>query len=221
MSRTLSTFWCKNFSGVFEAASYVSRRALAWEKNFVLQLFLLSSDIQIKHFCLFVGVPRHCWRKAVYVSGSWVWRKPFFCYFSAMNCWYWAKILQHFGVKVLAGFSKQLPTCPEEQWIGENKFYLIFYTIFGQWAKTMGPFGGKIRQGCENCNLGFKKTSPMKFVFCHCSPMNCWKWAENFQLFAVKILAGFSKLHPTCPEEHWRGKKFLSSNCFCYLRTFR
>ena len=87
--------------------------------------------------------------------------------------------------------------------------------------KHFGPLVETFRQGCQNCNLSFKKTSPMKFVFCHCSPMNCWYWAGNFQPFGVKILAGFSKLHPTCPEEQWRGENTLSSNCFCYFRTFR
>ena len=186
-SRKLSTFWCKNFSGVFEAASYVSRRAMAWEKNFVLQLFLLSSVIQIKLFSLLVETSRHCCKGAVYVLRSLVWSKPFFLLLFFMNCWYWAKEFWPFWLNVVAGFLKLHPTCPEVQWIGENCFQLFFYTIFGQWAKTMGPFDGNFRQGCEICNLGFKKTSPMKYVFCHCSHMKCWYWAENFQPFGVKI----------------------------------
>ena len=122
LSKNFSTFLCKKFRRVFETASYLSRGAMTGRKHFVLELFLLFSDIQIKNFSLLVDTSRHCCRKAIYVSRSWVWRKPFFCYFSAMNCWYWAKNLQHFGVKVLAGFSKQRPTCSEEQWIGENSF---------------------------------------------------------------------------------------------------
>ena len=138
-----------------------------------------------------------------------------------MNCSYWAKKFWPFWLNVVAGFLQLHPTCPEEQCIEEDFFELIFNTIFGYWAKTMGPFGGKFRQCCQNCSLNFKKTSPMKFVFCHCSLKNFWYWAKNSQLFRVKILSGFSKLHPTCPEEQWLGENTLSSNCFCYLWTFR
>ena len=81
LSKKLSTFSCKNITGVFEAASYVSRGAMTWGKHFVLELFLLSLDIQIKNFCLLVETSRHCCRKTIYVSRSWVWRKPFFVTF--------------------------------------------------------------------------------------------------------------------------------------------
>ena len=87
--------------------------------------------------------------------------------------------------------------------------------------KQWGPLAETFRQGCQNCNPSFKKTSPMKFVFCHCSPMKCWYWAKKSHFFGVKILAGFSKLHPTCPEEPWLGENTLSWNCFCYPWTFR
>ena len=82
-----------------------------------------------------------------------------------MNCSYWAKKFWPFWLNVVAGFLQLHPTCPEEQCIAEDFFELIFNTIFGYWAKTMGPFGGKFRQCCQNCNLNFKKTSPLKFVF--------------------------------------------------------
>ena len=85
LSKKLSTFSCKNFTGVFEAASYVSRGAMTWGKNFVLELFLLSLDIQIKNFSLLVETSRHCCRKTIYVSRSWVWRKPFFVTFLSRN----------------------------------------------------------------------------------------------------------------------------------------
>ena len=87
--------------------------------------------------------------------------------------------------------------------------------------KQLGPLADIFKQGCQNCNLTFKKTSPMKFVFCHCSLKNFWYWAKESQPFRVKILPGFSKLHPTCREEQWLGENTLSSNCFCYLWTFR
>ena len=93
IEQKISFSWCKTFSRIFEAASYVSRGAMALEKHFVLELFLLSSDIHIKYFSLLVETSKHCCRKQIYVSRVWVWRKPFFCYFSASNCWYWAKNL--------------------------------------------------------------------------------------------------------------------------------
>ena len=86
LSKKLSTFLCKNFTRVFEAASYVSRGAMTWGKHFLLELSLLSSEIQLKHFGLLVETSRHCCRRAIYVWRCWIWRKPFFCYFSAMNC---------------------------------------------------------------------------------------------------------------------------------------
>ena len=79
LSKKLSTFLCKNFSRVFEAASYVSGRAMTWGKHFVLELFLLSLDIQITNFSLLVETSRHCCKSAVYASRIWDWRKPFFC----------------------------------------------------------------------------------------------------------------------------------------------
>ena len=85
LSKKLSTFSFKNFTGVFEAASYVSRGAMTWGKHFVLELFLLSLDIQIKIFSLLVETSRHCCRKTIYVSRSWVWRKPFFLTFLWRN----------------------------------------------------------------------------------------------------------------------------------------
>ena len=78
LNKKLSNFSCKNFTRVFEAASYVSRGAMTWGKHFVLELFLLSFDIQIKNFSLLVETSRHCCKSAVYVSRSWDWRKPFF-----------------------------------------------------------------------------------------------------------------------------------------------
>ena len=81
LSNKLSTFSCKNFTRVLEAASYVSRGAMTWGKHFVLELFLLSLDIQIKNFSLLVETSRHCCKSAVYVTRSWDWRKPFSCFF--------------------------------------------------------------------------------------------------------------------------------------------
>ena len=130
---------------------------MTWGKHFILELFLLYSDIQIKRFCLFVGVPRHCCRKAVYVSGSWVWRKPFFCYFSAMNCSYWANKFWLFWANVVARFLKLRLTCPEEQWIREKCFYLIFYTIFGHWARIMGLFGEKFSAGLSKMQSKYQE----------------------------------------------------------------
>ena len=142
LSKKISFFCCKNFSRIFEAASYVSRGAMTWEKHFVLELFLLSSDIHIKHFGLLVETSKHCCRKQVYVSRVWVWRKPFFCYFSASNWWYWAKKFQCFVVKVLAGFSMLHPTCPEEQWLEKSTLSSNCFVIFGYSDKTFWPFGG-------------------------------------------------------------------------------
>ena len=82
LSKKLSNFSFKNFTGVFEAASYVSRGAMTWGKHVVLELFLLCLDMQIKNFSLSVETSRHCCRKTIYVSRSWVWRKPFFLLFS-------------------------------------------------------------------------------------------------------------------------------------------
>ena len=82
LSKKLSTFSCENFTGVFEAASYVSRGAMTCGKHFVLELFLLSLDIQIKIVSLLVETFWHCCRKTIYVSRSWVWRKPFYLLFS-------------------------------------------------------------------------------------------------------------------------------------------
>ena len=81
LSKKPSTFCCKSFSRVFDDASYVSRGAMSWEKHFVLELFLLSSDIHINYFGLLVEASKHCCRKAIYVSRVWVWRKPFFVTF--------------------------------------------------------------------------------------------------------------------------------------------
>ena len=220
LSKKPSTFCCKSFSRVFDAASYVSRGAMTWEKHFVLELFLLSSDIQIKQFGLLVETSRHCCRKAIYVSRSWVWRKPFFCYFSLMNCSYWAKKFWPFWVNVVAGFLKLHRTCPEEKRFGENIFVWFSILSLDIELKQWGPLAEVFRQGRQKGNLGFKKTSPMKFVVFYCSPLNCWYWAKNPQPFVVKVLAGFLMMHPTCPEEQWVGKNTLSSNCFCYLRTF-
>ena len=122
LCKNFSNFCCKSFSRVFNAACYVSRWAMAWEKPFVLELFLLSSDIQIKRFGLLVETSRHCCKSAVYVSRSWVWRKPFSCYFSLMNCSYWSKTFWPFWLNVVAEFLKLQPTCPEEQWIEEDIF---------------------------------------------------------------------------------------------------
>ena len=85
LSRKLSTFLCKNFTRVLEAASYVSRGAMTWGEHFVLEPFLLSLDIQIKNSSLLVETSRHCCRKTIYVSRSWVWRKPFFVTFLSRN----------------------------------------------------------------------------------------------------------------------------------------
>ena len=122
LSKKNSFFRCKNFSRVFEAACYVSRGATTWEKHFVLELFLLSSDIQIKRFGLLVETSRHCCKSAVYFSRSWVWRKPFSCHFSLMNCSYWPKKFWPFWLNVVAGFLELHPTWPEEQWIEEDIF---------------------------------------------------------------------------------------------------
>ena len=149
-------FCCKFFSRIFDAASYVSRGAMACEKHFVLELFLLSSDIQLKHFGLLVETSKPRCSKAIYVSGVWVWRKPFFCYFSARNCWYWAKNFQTFGVKVSAVFSKMHPTCPEEPWLGENTLssncfcypWTFRYNIIACWCKLLGIVA-KVQFTCQ------------------------------------------------------------------------
>ena len=97
LSKKLSNFSWKNFTGVFEAASYVSRGAMTWGKHFVLELFLLSLDIRIKIFSLLVETSRHCCRKTVYVSRSWVWRKPFFLTFLSWNVHIEEKSFGFFG----------------------------------------------------------------------------------------------------------------------------
>ena len=93
-------------------------------------------------------------------------------------------------------------------------FYLIFSTIVGHWTKTLGPFGGNFRQGCQNFNLDFKKTSPMKIVFCHCSPMNCWYWGENSQPFVVKTLKGFACCILRVQKSNDLGKKICPPTVF-------
>ena len=120
LSKKNLIFWCKNFSRVFKAASYVSRGAMTWGKHLVLKVFYLNSDIQTKQFSLLVETSRHCCKSAVYVSRGWVWRKPFCCYFSLMNFPYWAKNFWLLWVNIVVGFLKLHPTCPEEQLVGKN-----------------------------------------------------------------------------------------------------
>ena len=59
-----------------------------------------------------------------------------------MNCSNWAEKFWPFWLNVVAGVLKLHPTCPEEEWIEENIFWLIVFTIFADWAKTIGPFVG-------------------------------------------------------------------------------
>ena len=103
-----------------------------------------------------------------------------------MHCSYWAKKFWPFWSNVVAGFLKLRPTCPEEQWIEENAFNWIFILSSDIELKQWGPLAETFRQGCKNCNPSFKKTSPMKFVFCHCSPMKCWYWAKKSHFFWCK-----------------------------------
>ena len=74
-----------------------------------------------------------------------------------MNCSYWAKKFWPFWLNVVAGFLKLHPTCPEEQWIEEDFFKLIFNTISGYWAKTMGPFGGNFSAGLSKLQSKFQE----------------------------------------------------------------
>ena len=97
MSKKLATFCSKNFTRVFEAAPYVSRGAITWGKHFVLELFLLSSDLQIKNLSLLVETSRHCCKCAVYVSRSWDWRKPFFVSFFSWTVHFEQKSFGRFG----------------------------------------------------------------------------------------------------------------------------
>ena len=180
---------------------------MTWEKKFVLQLFLFSSDIQINYFGLLVGTSRHCCKGAVYVSRSWVWRKPFFLLLFSHELFILSK-------QVLAFLGKR---CSR---VFKASFYVSRGTMnkrksFSDWFSTpssdiepkqWGTLAETFRQVCQNCNPNLRKTSPMKFVFCHCSPMNYWYWAKNLQPFGVKVLAGFSRQRPTCPEEQWIGE---------------
>ena len=122
LSKKLSIFSCKNFTRVLEAASYVSSGARTWGKHFVLELFLLFLDLQIKIFSLLVETSRHYCRKTFYVSRSWVWRKPFFVSFLSWTVHIEQKKFWPFWLNVVAGFLKLHPTCSEEQWIEENIF---------------------------------------------------------------------------------------------------
>ena len=130
-----------------------------------------------------VEFSRQCCESAVYVTRSWDWRKPFSCYFSLINFSYWAKKVWFFWLNVAAGFLKLHPTCPEEQWIEEDFFNWSWILSSDIEVKQGGLLAETFRQGCQNCNLNFKKTSPLKFVFCHCSLKNFWSWAKNSQLF--------------------------------------
>ena len=74
-----------------------------------------------------------------------------------MNCSYWAKKFWPFWVNVVAGFLKLHRTCPEEKWFRETTFYLIFYTIFGHWARIMGLFGEKFSAGLSKMQSKFQE----------------------------------------------------------------
>ena len=80
-SKKVLAFLGKRCSRFFEAASYVSRGAMTWGKHFNLKLFLLYSDFRIKYFGPLMEFFRHCCRKSIYLSRSWVWRKRFFVTF--------------------------------------------------------------------------------------------------------------------------------------------
>ena len=182
---------------------------------------MLSSDIHIKYFSLLVETSKHCCRKRIYVSRVWVWRKPFFCYFSASNCWYWAKNLIFF-CKTFSRLFQAASYVSRGAMALEKHFVLELFLLSSDiHIKHFGLLVETSKHCCRKQTYVSTVWVWRKPFFCYFSASNWWYWAENFQCFVVKVLAGFSMLHPTCPEEQWLGKSTLSSNCFCYLRIFR
>ena len=168
-----------------------------------------------------VETSRHCCKSAVYVTRSWDWRKPFSCFFSLINCSNWAKKFWSFWLNVAAGFLKLHPTCPEEQCIEEDFFKLIFNTIFGYWAETMGPFGGNFSAVLSKLQSKFQEDESHEICILSLLFQELLILSKKLSTFSCK---NFSRVFEAASYVSrgamtW-GKRFVLE-LLCYLWTFR
>ena len=177
---------------------------MTWEKQFVLELFLLSSDIQLKHFGLLLETSRHCCRKSNLRVENLILTKTVFL---LLFCHELLTLSKKFSTFWCKSFRRVFDTASYVSrgamtW-GKHLVLKLFYLNSDIQTKQFSLLVETSRHCCKSAVYVSRGWVWRKPFFCYFLPMNCSYWAKNFWLLWVNIVVGFLKLHPTCPEEQW------------------